>query len=411
MHIVDGKLFLNLKIAIGSLCIYRLRSILAVAGVFLGTLSLVVVANVSESLTLKTQRETEKLGKNLLIVRSGLVKRFGRRARLFSEATTLTRHDALMLKTQINGVEDVVPTANRVFPVRYKDRKLDKVLVVGASADFPDMRNFHPSQGRFFNERDDRELSRVVVLGSSVAERLFGEENPLGKDIYIYRALCRVVGVMEPKGVDVSGIDQDDQIIMPLNTYLRRFVNKTHINMIYVKVSHESLLSELKGRITDLLRREHSIVHEDEDDFTVIDIRDVAALKTEALSIVKTLGRIAGAVAFIIGGIGILSIMILSVNERKIEIGIRRAVGSRKKDIINQFLFEASFISLSGGIAGMFSGMIISFIFFVFSDFPLRISIVNMAIAFSASVFIGILAGLYPSVKATTFQPVEVLKE
>jgi putative ABC transport system permease protein len=410
MSLYKRKILLNLEIALRSLCNFRVRSMLAVAGVFIGTLSLVVVANISDALTLKTLLETEKLGKNLLVVRSGVVKKFGRRTKLFSEATNLKVEDALLISEGVSEVVEVTPATNRIFPVRYKNTTLSGVLVVGTRANFPRVRDFYPAQGRFFTPEEDRKLEKFVILGSSVAEKLFGEEDPIGRFIYIYRAPCKVIGVMEPKGVDLSGADQDNQIIMPLNTYLRRFVNKSYINMIYVKVADDKRIGEAKRRIEEVLNKSHGIREGKEQDFTVIDLRDMVSLKTEALKIVKTLGSIAGVVAFLIGGIGILSIMILIVNERKVEIGIRRAVGSRKKDILTQFLIESIFISLLGGTAGVTAGMILSLLVSIIADFPFTASLMNLIIALSASVLVGLIAGVYPSFKATSYQPVEVLK-
>ncbi len=406
-----GRQFLlNLKIAIRSLCGFRLRSLLAVAGVFLGTLSLVIVANMSDSLTLKTEKEIEKLGKNLLVVKSKKVKKFRFMRKLFTSATTLTEQDAMLLKS-IEGVEDVMPATNRLFPVRYKDRTLNNILVVGVTVDFPRIRNFYPATGRFFTKEEDRALEKVVLLGKTTAERLFKGENPLGKYIYIYRAPCRVLGVMETKGVDATGTDQDNQIIMPLRTYLRRFVNKDHINMIYVRVRNERLIPKVKSNITELLRKSHRIGTGKEDDFEVIDPKDFLTLKTEALKIVRTIGRLAAAVAFVIGGIGILSIMILLVNERRIEIGIRRAVGSHKKDIIGQFLFESTFISVAGGALGVVAGFLLCVMIYLLTPMPFAISVPSLILAFSASIVVGISAGVYPSFKATMIQPIEVLRE
>jgi len=260
-------------------------------------------------------------------------------------------------------------------------------------------------EGTFVSEEDNRELNRVAVIGKNVAEKLFGNETPLGKNILIYRVQCQVIGVMEEKGVDISGIDQDNQVFIPLNTYLRRFVNKDFINSIYVQANDEKSIE-----IESILRKRHKIKPGSKDDFTVIDLKDVTELKTQAMDTITVLGRVSSVVSFLIGGIGILSIMILIVNERKVEIGIRRAVGSRKRDIILQFLTESSLISLSGGVAGIVIGFGASLIILRLSELPQVTSLTGLLLSFIVSVAVGILAGIYPSKKATTIQPVDIIR-
>jgi putative ABC transport system permease protein len=404
------RAYLNLKIAWRSLCNFRLRTLLAVFGVFLGTFSLIVVSNLSDSLAKKTEIEIENLGKNLLIVRSGVVRRLVTGTRLMSEATTLTIKDAEAIVHGSRFVSDVSPSGNKIFPVRYGNIALSSVLVVGASQNYTEIRNHPVKEGRFITEMDNKNLNKVAVLGARVAEKLFGNENPIGKHILIFRVPCQVIGVMDEKGADISGVDQDNQIFVPLNTYLRRFVNKNFVNIIYVQAVDSRSMTDAKIEIENILRKMHKITPNQKDDFMVIDLKDVTALKAQATSMIRVLGRIAATVSFLIGGLGILSIMILIVNERKIEIGIRRAVGSRKRDIILQFLMESSFISLSGGMVGVVMGFIASVIIFQASKLPFAISLTGILLSFIASVAIGILAGIYPSKKATAIQPVDIIR-
>lgn len=404
------RIYLNLKIAFRSLLNFKLRTALAILGVFLGTFSLVVVSNLSESLATKTEKEAASLGKNLLIVRSGVVRRFGTSTRLLSEATTLTVADAKSILQGSRLIKDVSPSGNKTFPVRYGHVALTSVLVTGAEPNYTEIRNFRVKEGIFITVDDNTNMNKVAVLGSKVASKLFGNENPIGKYIFIWRVPCQVIGIMEEKGVDVSGLDQDNQIFVPLNTFLRRFVNKDYVNNISVQILDEESIPFAKSEIEDILRKRHKIKDKQSDDFTVIDLKDVMALKTQAMSMIKVLGRVSAAVSFLIGGLGILSIMILIVNERRLEIGIRRAVGSRKRDIILQFLMEASFISLSGGTIGVILSFIASIIIFLISKLPFTVSPAGLILSFVASVAVGILAGIYPSQKATRIQPVDVIR-
>ncbi|MDI6800907.1 MAG: ABC transporter permease [Thermodesulfovibrionales bacterium] len=405
------RITLNLKIAWRSLCNFRLRTSLAVLGVFLGTFSLIVVYNLSDSLSKKTETEIENLGKNLIIVRSGIVRRLVAGTRLLSEATTLTIQDAKAIADGSSFVAEVSPSGNKAFPVRYGNITLRSVLVVGAMPNYPEIRNFRVEHGSFITADDNKNLNKVAVIGKGIAEKLFGNDDPIGKHILIFRAPCQIIGIMEPKGVDISGVDQDNQIFIPLNTFLKRFVNKDFINSVYVQVMDSNSIPIVKIQIEDILRKRHKITPEKKDDFTVIDLKDVMALKTQATSMITVLGRIAAAVSFLIGGIGILSIMILIVNERRIEIGIRRAVGSRKRDIVLQFLMESSFISLSGGAVGVLFGFIASAIILKVSELPLTISPAGILLSFIASVTVGILAGLYPSKRAIAIQPVDIIRQ
>lgn len=404
------RVSINLKIAMRSLCSFRVRSLLAVFGVFLGTLSLIVVSNLSGALAKKTEAEISSLGNNLLIVRSGVVRRFGSGTRLLSEATNLTREDAEAIARGSRFINEVSPSGNKNFPVRYRHTLLSSVLVTGAMPNFTDVRNFRVQTGSFITDDDNRGLRKVAVLGSRVAEKLFGSEDPLGKYILIFRVPCQVIGVMEGKGVDISGVDQDNQIFVPLATFQRRLVNKDFLNSIYVQTVDARAIPAAKAEIEEIIRKRHRIGPGQKDDFTVIDLKDVLSLKTQAMSMITVLGRISAGVSFLIGGLGILSIMILIVNERKVEIGIRRAAGSRKRDIVLQFLLESSFISLTGGIAGAVAGFIISAVIFAASDLPFSMSFAGVLLSFAASVTVGALAGIYPSKRAIAIQPVDIIR-
>jgi len=404
------RILLNLRIAQRSLATFKLRTALAILGVFLGTFSLVVVSGLTRSMALKTRQEVAALGENLLIVQSGIVRTFGNRARLMNQATTLTLQDARAILEGTPSVTHVSPSSGRTFPVRFGAVLLNDVMVTGAAPNYPQVRNFFPDQGRFLSPDDEKNLRRVAVLGRKIADKLFPQEDPLGKTILIRRVPCRVVGVMEPKGADVSGFDQDSQIFVPLSTFLKRFVNKTYVSTVYVKVVREEALGRAKRSIEELLRARHGIQAGERDDFTVVDLRDVMSLKSQAMDMIALLGRIAAAVSFAIGGLGILSIMILMVNERRLEIGLRRAVGSRRRDIVTQFLLESSVIALAGGILGAIFGLGASLAVFHLLGYPLVASWPGFALGFTASVAVGILAGIYPSRRALAIQPVDVMR-
>lgn len=404
------RIGLNLKIALRSLYSFKLRTALAVLGVFLGTFSLILVSNLTDSLARKAEQELDKLGKNLLVVRSGTAYKFAAGARLLSEATSLTLGDAGTLLEECPAVKNVCPSFFKYLPVRCGSVTLSSILVTAASPNYPELRNFYPAVGCFFTSEENESLSRVVVLGKRVASKLFGNGNPIGKHILVSGIPCQVIGVMEEKGADISNIDQDNQIFIPLKTFLRRFLNKEFINTIYVRTTSQESMAQARSQIESALRESHKIGFGKKEDFMIVDMKDIMKLKTRSVSMISTLGRICAAVSFSIGALGILSIMILIVNERRVEIGIRRAVGSRKRDIVLQFLLESSFISFGGGMVGVAFGFLVSAIVFSLSGLPFTISPAGIVFSFAASVAVGILAGIYPSSKAVTVQPVDVIR-
>ena len=404
------RILLNLVIAWRSLYNFKLRSALALLGIFLGTFSLILVSNLSAAFMQKTLTEINSFGENLLIVKSGIIRHFGARTRLLSEAANLTVDDAAAILNGSVFVGKVSPSSRKAFPVRYADKGLRAIPVVGVCPNYQETRKFYHSRGRFLSKEDNINLEKVILLGTSVAEKLFGFEDPLGKYVLVRRAPCRVIGIMEAKGSDVAGDDQDNQIFMPLNTFLRRFVNRNYIDTIYVQAVNQEAMPFAESEIELIMRSRHKIKKGERDDFTVIDLKTVMSLKTQAVQMITVLGSTASIISFLIGGIGILSIMILIVNERRVEIGIRRAVGSKKRDIIFQFLMESSIISLFGGIVGVGAGFVVCVIIFKFTSLPFNNSVSGLVFSFIASVTIGIFAGIYPSKKAVAIEPIDVIR-
>jgi len=409
---MSGREFilLNLSIAVKSLRSFRVRSLLAMSGVLLGSLSLVIVYNISLSIAARTEREIEKLGKNMIIVRSGVVRRFGSNVRLFSDAATLTVEDAEAISKGVEFVELVAPVSSSTFPVRAGEKTLYNVLISGTTADYQHIRNHYVQSGEMFSDVGGGRLERTIVVGKKIEDELFAEGDAVGKYVLVYRAPCRIIGVLEEKGEDASGVDQDRQILMPLETFQRRFVNRTNINMVLIRTTSEPMAPYVKRQIELLLRERHHITEGRDDDFTVLSSKDLMELKEQAMRIVNVLGKIAALVSFAIGGVGILSIMILIVNERRMEIGLRRAVGSRRKDIVVQFMMESAFISLAGSFAGLLFGTAITGIVYLLSSLPFAFSPVGVFLSFLISTLIGIGAGVYPSRKAVGIQPIDIMR-
>ena len=404
------RTLLNLTIALRSLANFKMRTALAVLGVFFGTFSLIVVSNLAASLAVKTAQEIDNLGTNLIVIVSGQLRRFGPSTSLISRSTNLKPSDAEAIAQSLPAAAQVSPSGFKAFPVRRGNTVLKAIAVNGVTANFSDVRNFQVAEGSPLTEEDDRLQRKVALIGRTTAEKLFGEENPVGKTILIWRVSFQVIGVTAEKGSDLAGNDQDNQIFVPLKTFLRNLVNKENVNIIYVQATSEEAIGPLRGEIEGLLRVLHKIGKGQKDDFSVVDLKEVTALKSQAMDLITVLGRIAAAASFLIGALGILSIMILIVNERRVEIGIRRAVGSRKRDIVLQFLLESSFISVSGGAIGMAAGLMMSLAIARILGYPVSISVLGLLAAFAASAASGILAGIYPSLKATTIHPIDIIR-
>lgn len=404
------RTILNLKIALGSLGNFKLRTALALLGVFFGTFSLIVVSNLAGSLALKTEQEIDNLGTNLIVVVSGQIRRRGPNVPLTSRAMTLTPGDAEAIAQSLPAARQVSPSGFKAFPVRRGNTVLKAIAVNGVTPDFNEIRNFEIAAGSPITEEDNRLQRKVALIGRTTAEKLFGEENPIGKTILVWRVPCQVIGVMAEKGVDIIGNDQDSQIFVPLKTFLRNLTNRENVNIIYVQAINGEAIDPLRGEIEALLRIRHGIRKDQKDDFSVVDLKEFTALKSRAMDLITVLGRIAAGASFLIGALGILSIMTLIVNERRVEIGIRRAVGSRKRDIILQFLMESSFISVSGGIIGMAAGFLMSLAIAKVLGYPVSVSVPGLLLAFAASALSGIVAGIYPAFKATQIHPVDIIR-
>ena len=396
-----------LRIALQNLVVHKARMTLALLGILFAVMSLVAFGNISNGMKKKIETEIGKFGKNLVIVRAGLVFATGRGARQFTEARTLKLKDAQQIKESLPGVADVVPYFDVSYPARYKDNTLT-VSISGISDGVFRMRNIDLAMGRYFTEEEDRRADKKAVIGFKVFENFFQYEDPIGKNIMVYRVPTEVVGVMEEKGTDFAGQDQDLQVYVPLNSFMRRYSNVDHIKGIYVQARDGYSLTQMKTSLRGFIRKIHGAKPEEKDDFSIFTMEDILRTQEEGIRLVSVLTVIASTVSFLIGGLGIFAIMLLSISERKMEIGIRRVVGSKKRDIIIQFLSESVIVALIGGICGIVAGFIITVAVDVIGGFPIVVSM-NIPLALVISMVIGVLAGIYPAIEGTKYEPVKAL--
>jgi putative ABC transport system permease protein len=402
---------LNLRIAMSSLSAHKVRAILAMLGVFLGALAFTGVQHVSKIMVRQAEMETEKLGPNLYSVMAGQI-RFRRSGgvRVSGSVMNFTLADA---KAVIEGVPSVLegaPFVLRTMQVRGNGNAVN-AKVMATWPNYQGIRNFHPASGRFFNWSEVENRAMVCVLGQKIAERLFGSsEKAVGQRVYLYRANFRVLGVMETKGRDVSGDDQDEFMFLPVTTFMRRASNQRWISGVFLRLSKDAGLEAVGESARAILRQRHKIEDGQAEDFSTFSPKDAIKLQRQALALMTTLGAITSSISFAVGGLGILSIMILVVRARRVEIGIRRAVGGRRRDIVRQFLFESGLMAGIGGACGVAMTVIVVTIGCSVAGLPVIIEPGSLVLTLIGTGVLGIAAGAYPAWQAANIEILDVLK-
>ncbi|QJT09112.1 ABC transporter permease [Oceanidesulfovibrio marinus] len=404
-------MFLSLKIALSSLAAHKLRAILAMLGVFLGALALTGVQHVSLGLVRQAEIEIEKLGPNLFIAMSGQVHmRPSGSASASRAAATFTRADARALIQSLPSAEDGAPYVTKQLAVRYQAIKVPSV-VVGTTPNYEKVRSLRLAYGRFFTQHDVDDREMVCVIGNTIATKLFGSPTTaLGRLVYYAQAPMRIIGVLEPMGADIVGTDQDEQVFVPITTFMRRMSNQDYINGVYINLRRSEDAERAKEAASAILRRRHTLTSSEKDDFSVLTAKDTVQLQQQALDLVQTLGVISSSISFAVGGLGILSIMILLVRSRRLEIGVRRAVGATRLDIVRQFLLESGMMATVGGGLGVGLALGVLAIVSVTTGFPFVLEPVFTALAIGGSAALGLAAGAYPAWQASQLEILDVLR-
>ena len=399
---------ITLKIVLNVLKSYKGRVILAIIGIFLGSLSLIIVFNILASIKLNIIREVEKFGDKVITVASGQIVRAGRQ-KSFSIAQTMTLDDAKALKNSIIYIDEIAPYIKRALTIRYGEKYIT-TNIIGTTDVYAAMRKLKLNEGSFFNEENVKKKDKVVVIGSEIKDKLSLNESVVGKTISINNAILNIIGVIEKKGIDLNGNNLDDVTFVPIKTYMNRIDNLTYIDGMEIKIRSWDVFDDVKRGITSILRERHKLKEGMEDDFTVINPVDARRLRNEIVNLVDVLGKITSIISYMVGGLGIFSIMLLIVGLRKYEIGIKRAVGAKKRDIFIQFIYESTIITLTGSILGIIMGVVLSFIIYYFANLPFIVSIKGVTFSFISCVLIGILSGLYPALIAARLNPINIIK-
>lgn len=399
----------NIIISQKILLAHKVRTVLSLSGIIIGICAVMIMVSIGKGTEKKIISQITRMGSNLLVINAGQVKIIAGRARQTKLVTTLEPKDARNILAKSSSVNYAVPAQNKKLQVKYGNLNT-KTGIVGTTADILRVRNYALSKGRFFDEDEDKGRRRVAVLGQTVVENIFGQDDPVGKMIRIGRVPFEVIGVLAPKGLDINGTDQDDQIIIPLKTALRRLLNLTYLNTIYVQAKDSHSMDRAESEIRTILRAAHHIRKGKPDDFTIQNQASVIAAQKESGRTFTLLISSIAAVSLLVGGIGILAVMLISIRERIKEIGIRMAVGAKKSDILMQFLAESLLLSIGGGIIGIIIGITVAVIIAIFAEWPFSLSLKVVAISFLSTIVMGIFFGVYPAKKAANLDPIKALQ-
>lgn len=396
--------------ALRALTTNRLRTSLTMLGVIIGVCAVVIMLAVGRGTQARVNESISSMGSNLLVIFPGAQTSGGVRFGA-GGAQTLTVADATAIET-IPSVLRVAPLVTRSFQLAYGNANWS-TMVTGVTPSYFPLRSWDVSEGDIFSDSDLRSNARVAVLGQATAKQLFGDESPIGKVVRIRNMPFTVIGILSKKGQSLDGRDQDDAVFIPLSTARQQLIRSTFpgsVSMMLVQARSELTMAEAELETTDLLKVRHRIAPGQESDFTVRNltaIAETAAIAAKAMSIL--LGAIAG-ISLVVGGIGIMNIMLVSVSERTREIGIRMAVGAKQGDIMRQFLAEAMTICLVGGLVGVLLGIAGAWAVAAFTGLLIEISITSILLAVGFAAGIGVFFGWYPAAKASKLKPVEALR-
>ena len=408
-----NKLIASIRIALRALTVNRTRSALTMLGIIIGVAAVIAMVGVGAGATARIQAQIQSIGSNLIMVSPGSLSSNG--VRLGSGAmASLTEDDATAIAAECPSVSAVSPTVRGGVQVVYGNSNW-ATNAQGVTPDYMTIRDATMLYGQFFTAEDVDAAAKVAVLGETVAQNLFGDSDPTGQVVIIKNVPFTVAGVLTPKGQSPTGQDQDDVILLPISTAMQKVigVNKANaraVSSLMVQAIGPQAMDQALQEVTALLRERHRILPGLDDDFTVRNLTEVfAAQETSAQVMSILLGAIAS-VSLIVGGIGIMNIMLVSVTERTREIGLRQAVGAKTRDILSQFLVEAVTLSLLGGIIGIVVGLTASLLISHFAQWSTKVSPLSVLMAFVFSALVGVFFGYYPARKAAFLDPIEALR-
>ncbi len=398
-----------LRIAFRALARNKLRSGLTMLGIIIGVGAVIAMVGIGQGAQDQVQQQIANMGTNMLLVSAGSASVGGFRMGS-SSVKTLTEEDAQAILRECSAVEKMAPGVNTSGQVVYQNQNWS-TRVQGTTADFFDIRVWPMKLGASFSDEDVERAANVAVLGTTVVENLFDpEENPVGTTIRIKNEPFRVVGVTTSKGQAAWGQDQDDVIFIPYSTAQKKLMGTTWLNNVTVQAISKEGTSVAQSQIESLLRQRHHLRAEEDNDFFVRNLADIAELADQAGQVMTLLLGSIASVSLIVGGIGIMNIMLVSVTERTREIGIRMAIGATESDVQWQFLIESVVLSMFGGLIGVFFGVSTSGLISQLLHWPSLVSPLAIVVAVIFSIGVGVFFGYYPARKAARLDPIEALR-
>ncbi|MBM2828833.1 MAG: hypothetical protein HW408_1365 [Actinobacteria bacterium] len=405
------NLYAASKVAYRSLRANKMRSILTMLGMIIGVAAVIAMVAIGAGANERISAQIASIGSNLIMILPGSTTSGGLRSG-FGGAPTLTMADARAIGKELPAVGLAGPTIRNTAPVIYGNQNWS-TIIQGVTPEFFQIREWMVVGGRYFTAAEVEAAAKVAVLGQTVSNSLFGEDSPVGKIIRIKRVPFTVVGVLEKKGQSPQGQDQDDIVVIPITTAQKKLVGSVHVGTVGVILAQAAggdSVKEAEKQIVDLLRQRHRIAPGQEPDFSVRNLSEMLAVAEASTRIMSLLLGAIASVSLLVGGIGIMNIMLVSVTERTREIGIRMAVGAREKDILLQFLIEALVLAITGGSIGILLGVGGSWLISRFAGWSTLISPGAILLAFGFSAAVGVFFGFYPARKASLLDPIEALR-
>ncbi len=402
------RLLLLVKTALRAIARNKMRSSLTVLGIIIGVGAVIAMVGIGEGASHLVQSQISSLGDNLLTVFPGSEHRGGMHGGAGS-MSTLTAEDAAAMAQQVPELTAVSPVAMTGAPVVYGNQNWT-TSITGGGPDYLHIRNWEIAEGANFNDSAVRSGAKLAVLGQTVATQLFGTADPIGQTVRIKKLPFTVVGLLAAKGQNSWGRDQDDTIIIPYTTLMKKLTGTTYLNMIQASAYSMDALPQVTSEIEGLLRQRHRIPRGQDADFTVRTQQDIANIMGSTAGVMRGLLAAIASVSLLVGGIGIMNIMLVSVTERTREIGIRMAVGAKGWHVMTQFLAEAVVLAAFGGILGILLGVGAARLVAHFAHWPILIAPQAIAVAFLFSALVGVFFGFWPARKAARLDPIEALR-
>ena len=402
--------FANLfRIALKALGNNKFRGFLTMLGIIIGVGSVITMLAIGQGSKKSIQAEISEMGSNMIMIHPGEDMRGGVRLSA-DDMQTLKVKDFEDIRQECGHVSLVSPSVNSTGQAVYGANNTP-TSVYGVNEEFLDIRGYKVQDGDIFSEQDIKTAAKVCLVGKTVIDQLFTNgENPVGKVIRFGSIPFRIVGVLESKGYNSMGMDQDNLIITPYTTVMKRILAVTYLQEIVCSALSEEYTDEAISEITDVLRRNHKLKEADDDDFNIRSQQELSSMMTSTSDMMSTLLAAVAGISLLVGGIGIMNIMYVSVTERTKEIGLRMSIGAKGRDILAQFLIEATLISITGGLLGVILGVAASYIVKAVLSYPILIQPWSIIVSFLVCTIIGIFFGWYPARKASNLDPIEAIR-